>query len=125
MSICPLCEEGNLYPKVKEKKLHYSVCDYCHSEQADNYQVRLNKGIQLASVLEQGLNYVSPNKNNSIDINVDTLQEIINTLKWFVNEHQNLIDHATMLEKIEEYSCKDVIEALEYWKSQKKPNADP
>jgi len=53
MKQCPICEGGKLYPKVVERKLHYSVCDYCHSEQTDNSQIRLNNDPWKEAVIDK------------------------------------------------------------------------
>lgn len=56
---CPICENGNLSSRIgkntvsykgqtHELDLHFSVCDFCGSEQSDAIQVRDNKRLMLA-----------------------------------------------------------------------------
>lgn len=56
---CPICENGNLSSRIgkntvnykgqtAELDVHFSVCDFCGSEQSDAAQVRDNKRAMLA-----------------------------------------------------------------------------
>ena len=56
---CPLCAEGHLHEQVAQNRveykehsaeldLHYSVCDFCGSEQSDARQLRTNKRSMIA-----------------------------------------------------------------------------
>ena len=56
---CPICENGNLTSqigknpvsykgKTTELDLHFSICEFCGSEQSDAIQVRDNKRAMLA-----------------------------------------------------------------------------
>ncbi len=56
---CPICEEGNLSERVGKNRVdykgktteldsHFSVCDFCGSEQANAQQVRMNKRYMVA-----------------------------------------------------------------------------
>ena len=53
-NICPICEEGRLYPRISSNSveykgqrtrldMHFSVCNACGSEQADAAEQRKNK----------------------------------------------------------------------------------
>jgi HTH-type transcriptional regulator/antitoxin MqsA len=54
LETCPLCEEGQLSEIAEQDKetykgirglvvFHYSVCNYCESEQANSAQTKINK----------------------------------------------------------------------------------
>lgn len=58
ISVCPICEEGNLESKVGSNEveykgqkttlpIHFSECDSCGSEQASPIELRINKRIMI------------------------------------------------------------------------------